>query len=431
MQENRIQLKELLSGLRLQHSVAWNTGKLITASGLYREGDYYKGDAGTTVSVDSTYTWPWPQPMNASLGLFIGTATGLYKYTDPSNVYAVSTPGFWTHADFVDFVLFTNGGELVAYKDGVFTAVTDETIPIAGCITDVNNGRVIAGDLPLHYAETKLRADWVAWSKIGQLSFALDRTNTGGYAPVYGADRVLAVKSLGSSVVAYGAMAIGLLTPYETGYGLKQAMPVGISNRGAVVKAENGHYAVLTTGDLVRITEEGISFLGYKEFLSGLSMPVLTHDRLNRTIYISGSAEHYTYSLTHSVLTGPHNGVGIVGYHNNSTLKFVPMLSEPSHNLVTDAIGFDRPGHKTMKWIELFGTIPAGTSIRVRYATAADGAVYFGPVKTVPPIGVLSYIIGGYAFYVDIIFTDSAFKVTEMKIAYQPTDRRFLRGTNV
>lgn len=194
--------------------------------------------------------------------------------------------GMWSHADFGDYLLFTNG-EVNLIRDpttGIFSTDNGTIFPLAKCIC-AHRGRLILGG-PKNYPDKgEIYSNWVAWSDIGNLAFVkstdLDqvRQNLSGYMPMKWQGNVLRMATMDDKVIVYGdngitALALASVELAASTYGQRDVYPSGIRGQGAMTtngKEDEGtiHYFVDQTGWLCTLSNDlKVVRLGYEEFLN-------------------------------------------------------------------------------------------------------------------------------------------------------------------
>ena len=222
-------------------------------------------------------------------GLFILTKDTLYSYinsTLSSMLTSLTVGGMWSHADFGDYLLFTNG-EVNLIRDpitGVFATDTGTVFPLAKCIC-AHRGRLILGG-PKNYPEIgETFSNWVAWSDIGKLAFlsaddiSQARQNLAGYMPMQWQGNILRLATLTDKVIVYGdngitALPLASVDGAMSTYGKVDIHKRGIRSQGAMTtngKEDEGniHYFVDNVGWLYKMGSKlDVKQLGYKEFLT-------------------------------------------------------------------------------------------------------------------------------------------------------------------
>lgn len=193
------------------------------------------------------------------------------------------------------------------------------------------------------------KKNWVGWSKIGEANFTLDRTNDAGFRPMSWNGYVYQVKKLGKGVVIYGSggvtLAMPVAEPHPT-FGFKDLYFTGVKNKTAVGGDEFTHYFIDDLGALFKVTEQGLEYMGFEEFLLPLTYPVLLYDPADHRLYIS-DATTGGYVLREDVLTGGHTGLsGLYRIKNVLTAIGPDTIEVDPVYIVTDVIDFKRRGMK-------------------------------------------------------------------------------------
>ena len=131
-----------------------------------------------------------------------------------------------------------------------------------------------------------------------------------GILPLDATGDVLALKSMGNRLIAYGRHGVSAVIPVEyKSLGLTnvvgfQEQPVkgvnGIAGRGGVGGDDGEHIWIGNDGDLWRVGSDGADRLGYKEFVDGLVVAdgIIGLDRQERDFWISDGITCYVRSRT-------------------------------------------------------------------------------------------------------------------------------------
>lgn len=157
-----------------------------------------------------------------------------------------------------------------------------------------------SGSISGEFYSEVFKNNWVGWSKIGEASFALDLVNDAGYKPMAWQGWVYQVKPLGKNVVVYGEGGITLMTPVGSPaptFGFKDLSMFGLLTKELVAGNDKLHYYVNSKGKLCLLTEQGITVLGYEEFLYPLksmgNRPVMHYDEAGNKLYICNGIVGY------------------------------------------------------------------------------------------------------------------------------------------
>lgn len=152
MQEYTIFYQEgLAKGLRVTDHKLRNDGGLIRADGLLVEtGELFNLEELSMFDISDIgeCEFPYPQIFQLRNWTLICTATKIYSYngTTLTLVYTAEEGSTWTVGDFYDYLLLTNGKELVVLdpEDGTWSKYLDCAIPNCLCLCDVN-GQIFVG----------------------------------------------------------------------------------------------------------------------------------------------------------------------------------------------------------------------------------------------------------------------------------------------
>lgn len=200
------------------------------------------------------------------------------------------------------------------------------------------------------------RSNWVGWSKIGQASFVMDVSNDAGFKQMEWPGYVYDVRKLGDSVVIYGSNGISLALPVSSPaptFGFKELYRGGIKSKLSVAGDEFVHYFVDKIGCLYQVNvDKGVQKLGYEEFLSTMTTPVLLWDSMLSRLYISDSETGYTFNG--GALGGGYKNITGVARVENSTISFVSPedIELDGIGICTDTIDFGSRGMKIVDSVQ-------------------------------------------------------------------------------
>jgi len=211
-----------------------------------------------------------------------------------------------------------------------------------------------------------VKTNWVKWSKIGDLDFTIDRSNLAGERAMEWPGAVYQTRKLLEKVVVYGANGISLLFPYEATFGLQTIYRKGLKSQGAWAGTDSEHYFLNSSGCLC-ILKDGITELGYEEYLGELVNPVLSLDVINHLLYINDATQGYTYSILDNALgAGPANLTG-VGYQDGVSYIISPAgLPVVFFEICTGIFDFETRKRKTIR------TMGVGVSVTKNLFASID-----------------------------------------------------------
>ena len=215
------------------------------------------------------------------------------------------------------------------------------------------------------------KKNWVGWSKIGEASFALDLTNDAGFRPMDWPGYVYQVRKLDKNVIIYGSGGVTAAYPVSSPmptFGFKNMINVGVKNKTAVCGDEHIHFCIDTLGCLYKISTDGITRLGYEEFLLPLINPTMTWDVAKRRLYISDESVGYVYN--EDILTGGYaNLTGLYRVKENLIAVSPDTLITEPVEICTDIIDFKRRGLKSIESMQFdaISEVPLFAAIDYRY----------------------------------------------------------------
>lgn len=140
-------------GLRASADNPRNSPGLVKCDGLYPFTDTLKVPERETVLDLSSLgcSFPYPQVFNLSNLTIVCTPAAVYEYTPSgglvSKLTGLTEGCLWTIADFFIFLVLTNGKQVVhrSAQSGVYSIVSDGSIPQGSCIADLDNSQAIIG----------------------------------------------------------------------------------------------------------------------------------------------------------------------------------------------------------------------------------------------------------------------------------------------
>lgn len=395
--------------------------------------------------------WPFPQLLVSSVGHWICGHNQISLF-DPNlvinSLVAVDEANPWSIADFGKFAVGMNGYQKIAkstsspYYVGLYT---NNAVPTGGCCCDFNRGQLIVGDLSNGWYDGD--ENYIAWSRIGEVSCIPDRRNTAGWMPMDWGGRVLVVKQLGQHIMVYGEGGISWIHPDSGTWGQRHLEITGVPFHTAVAGDKRRHYVVDNSGELWRISSPtDIVRLGGKgviQELMGQGVIVVTHHPRRDECYVSGESFHYVRTRTG---WGGPNYVPLSGtiYHKPQGQTRGGLLVVPARGgqvqldvaeFLTDTIVMGSNAQKTLQWLEVqLDTDANQYEARARYRYYSSDAWKDTGWKTSNSEGVTRLDIAGTEFQLGFrVLKDNLLSclIDEIRVKWKATDNRFARGTAV
>ena len=154
--------KGLAKGLRNSKHNPRNEGALIQAKGVIQESKElfnHPEFENFDISTLDVQTFPFPQVFQLREWTVICTPTKIYTYdgTTLTLVYTSAEGSTWSIGDFYNFLILTNGQELLTLdpEDGTWSKYLDCAIPTCLCLCDVNGQLFVGGP------EVSISAGWL------------------------------------------------------------------------------------------------------------------------------------------------------------------------------------------------------------------------------------------------------------------------------
>jgi len=300
--------------------------------------------------------------------------------------------------------------------------------PISATI--VNSTMTIEVSLSGWAVANSNKKNWVAWSKIGNVSMELDLTNDAGRRPMSWTGYVYQVRQLDKNVVIYGSTGITLAFPVSAPaptFGFKDLSKVGIKNKTAVGGDQFTHFFIDTLGCLYKLTSEGLNKLGYEEFLLPLTNPVLTWDADEDKLHISDEVAGYIFN--EGTLTGGYaNLTGLYRIKENLTGVSPETLEADPVEVVIDTLDLKRRGLKSIESIQFdaISNIPLQAAIDYRYKKKEEFKTT--PWTSLNDEGVAHIRTAGVEFRIrlkGLIY--GTFDLSYMSVQFKFIDQRFTR----
>lgn len=305
------------------------------------------------VATGFSESWPFPQIFWNNKIKILATKSQIYTIDDDyvaTPVKETSEGGDWELVDYYDYVVLTNGSDIY-YRDvdtGVFSRYPpDDDIPLFRTCCNFR-GQAFIGNIS---GWNGMGSGSVAWSKIGEFSFAPDQRNEANFAPVTWNGEVYRLRALGDAVVAYGDKGCMALMPLPSSQhvGSKELPIGGLRSRTAVDGDEHLHILVDEEGFVWKISRDMMpKRVGYREYMLLLDqdkLRVICDSRLRHYYITDGSRcfllTSYGMSEIFQCPTSVYGREGYIYNENDTHAKVVTSLSD-----------FGYPGIKSISCVD-------------------------------------------------------------------------------
>ncbi len=272
------------------------------------------------------------------------------------------------------------------------------SVPQSGDALDFGSGISISGI----FIVTPSKFARVKWSGIGEFNFDIDRKNLAGNMPLGWLGEVWQILKLGPNVIVYGSGGITKLIPKGSAYGNLLLSSIGIISEGSAVATEEGHFYINQKGQLCKIFND-LEILGYEEFLSLMSSPIMLYDNLDKLLYICDGTLGYVYSTQYNSLgQGPIMLTGISYSNIGKIIVGSETIIMPGIEFTTDILDFGSRAKKTIKRVEIGTNLTSGLEIKIYTRINIDSDFISTDWISVTPSGVAYIPCYGEEFKIGI-----------------------------
>ena len=425
--------KGLLQGLRSESIEPVKDQRLVTLKNLRPHEFGLRPIEALTYPFTEVFAFPFPQMFLLRELRIMATETAIYE-CDSSWSPTIKLSGLvagdvWQVADFGDYVLMTNGSQVISRN--VTTGVWDDdatsaSIPEMATLCNFR-GQIVGGNIS---GWEDCDVNYVAWSDIGSAEFYPGLRNEAGYAPMSWNGAVLRVMELGDLVVVYGENGISLLKPAQQFMAIKELDLPGIPVAGAVGGSNRGHVFVDYSGELWMLGPDGKpKNLGYGEFIQEMDAGelVVSYNPQQNEYYISDGST--TYVLGKNGLCQSHQLVSSVVFDRGMLYGTWESDNDTGAYVTTDVLDFGQRAFKTLATLSFGCSSASDMWGSVEWRSDVRGSFTQSGWQWVNPTGFVTPMITAHDFKL-------AFKAedyTDVKLAYfksrlKLSDKRSIRG---
>ena len=431
MREFDITLKKAFQvGLRPDQTNPRNQEALVECRNARVEdlGLGFYEDISQTFTI--TLNWPYTQLKRFQKDFLLFDETTVYTldtsdWSKTSVISGASSGLSWHGADFIDFVVLTNGNQRYLRDPSTGAYSLDSSLPEFKTCCECN-GRLIAGNISnFHDCDSS----FVAWSRIGDTTFEPDRRQEANYSPAWSGE-IYNVKKLGKGFIAYGARGIRAFQISGTQFEQIQIADFGIASRDAVGGDEKQHVLMDDNGELWSLTADlKLSRLGYKEFFSPMigNDIVISYNPNPGEFYISDNNSSF---LLYKGLTEIYQMVNSVVFYDGSKIGVISDSADDYFYLKTEILDFGIRGLKKIEAVELGIDTAEDLSIAVdyRYNTSSNWST--SSFKRVNRLGNGYVGVEANEFRLIVKAADKAdVNLDYINIRFKFPDKRMIRGT--
>ena len=263
-----------------------------------------------------------------------------------------------------------------------------------------------------------VRNNRVKWSKIGYLDFTIDESNVANEQSLKWYGSVYRILKLGDFLVAYGEDGITALAPKDVAYGMREISYTGILGKSAAIGTDIEHFFIDVSGKLFRFTPDKLEELGYSEFLSQMTDPVMFLDSVKNLLYICDGIYGFIYSTRDgSFGSGPINLTGIDSRGNTKYAVSASSLITPKFDVCTDIYDMGTRKPKNIHSVEIATNLSEHLELLIKYRTSNREEFRNSPWFLVNPDGIVYSPCYGIEFKFRIrSFILEQFQIDRLKI---------------
>ena len=381
---------------------------------------------------DAVFAWPFPQMFLLRELRLMALETAIYECDNLWNptlvISGLLTGGVWQVADFGDYLLMTNGSQVVSRSaTGVWDSdATSTSVPDMATVCNFR-GQIIGGNIS---GWEDCDQNYVAWSDIGSAEFYPGLKNEAGYAPMSWNGAVLRVMELGDLVVVYGENGISLLKPAKQYMAIKELDLPGIPVGSAVGGSNRGHVFVDYGGDLWMLGPDGKpKNLGYGEFIQEMDAGelVISYNSQQNEYYISDGMTSYV--LGKNGLCQTHQLVSSTVFDNGVLYGTYESDGDLSGLVVTDVLDFGQRAYKTLATLSCNCSSASDMWTSLYWRSDVMGSFQQANWQWINPTGFTTPMITAIDF--KLAFKADSYedvKLASLKSRLKLSDKRIIRG---
>lgn len=231
--------------------------------------------------------------------------------------------------------------------------------------------------------------NWVMWSKIGDWDFVKDHSNEAGDRPMSWPGQIYRMLKLNQSVIVYGKNGISVMRPKDVYWSEEQIFAKGTMGKQAQINImDKLHFFLDTDGCLWQLSE-GFKRLGYEEYFSSMTAPVISYEARYEYLYITDGTDGYVYSIRDDSLT--EGSPYITGIIERDEVRYVvasDVLSDTVATFTTGIFDFETRKEKTIFNLELGFSTTKTVQVAIMYRTNQAGSFSTTPWATVTQRGI-------------------------------------------
>ena len=384
---------------------------------------------------DVVFAYPFPQLFLLRELRLMATETAVYtcdsSWSPTLAIGSLAAGGIWHVADFGDYILMTNGSQLVQrYGSTGAWSKFAKTSSIPPMKTVCNfRGQIVGGNVTAGQWED-CASNYVVWSDIGSANFYPDQKNEAGYAPMSWNGDVLRVLPLGDMVAVYGVNGVSLLKPTNQYMGIKELNLPGIPTAGAAGGGHRGHVFVDYGGDVWMMAPDGQpKNLGYSEYISTMdaSELVVSYNRHQDEYYISDNSK--CFILGKNGLCQTHQIVSSCDFDNGVLYGTWESDRDRNARITTDVLDFGQRAFKTLATLSANCSSTNSMWLSIYWRSNVVGSFDQSQWQMINPTGFATPMVTAVDFKLAFEADDyTNTKLVSLRSRLKLSDKRVIRG---
>ena len=290
-------------GLQPDAAMIMNSTWLRQAKGMYRGLAGLELEPSITAKWDATASWPFPQVLNLRRELILCGETTIQRVNADWSLTTlksgVTAAEFWQVVDFGDVYYLASGKQVFIRNvtEETLVEVTYSAFPKVATFCRFK-GQIVGGNALVAFQDADER--FALWSGIGRSSFIPDWKNEAGWMDLEIGTIQLCESFQDQMVIFYGTEGIAGLYPAQNTFGYQKISELGLLSDYSAGFGDV-HIAILQDGALWQFTSEGMTPLGYKDYLSLLDPDGIriSYDYRHKAFYITDGLISYIFANGH------------------------------------------------------------------------------------------------------------------------------------
>ena len=319
-------------------------------------------------------------------------------------VVTLEAGGYWLNR-----TMLADPGEIVLSAEG---------IGICGILVNCESSDIVMTAHSYGMIIELVKNNWVKWSKIGSLDFTIDESNVANERPLKWYGSVYKILKLANTLVVYGEGGVTILAPQGIVYGMEELYNVGLLGKSSAAGTNKAHFFIDRSGKLFKVTSEGMKEIGYSEYLSQLTDPVMFIDQSTNLLHICDGTYGFIYNTKdESFGSGVVNLTGLDSRGSTRYATIPSTIAIPKFEICTGTYDMGTRKAKNIHSVEVGTDLSEHLKLLVEYRTNNREEFRKSPWFLVNPDGIAYSPCYGIEFRFRIrSFIVEQFQIDRLKI---------------